>query len=316
MLPTQLKYDRNHLNNFSNLIFALLERDLYAAKVSLKGFKNALGGFSYEFHGINFLKNVADCWSEPLANGNDIWKITFVGADITAGLNFIGAPENGLYRMLIDLGTNAETVLFSREKAVCTAAAAGPCFEGAEITCGMSASPGAIYAYSSDGYSTVGDKPAAGICGTGLVDIIAELLRNGTVDKTGYIACESYEIAPSVTLTQSDVRKYQLAKSAVCSAVQALIKREQISYDDIENVYISGGFSAKINIENAVITGLLPAELKNKCVSIGNSSLLGTVKYVFEKNDLAALADKMEYADLAADEFFSERFIKNMMFKI
>ena len=77
MLPTQLKYDRNHLNNFSNLIFALLERDLYAAKVSLKGFKNALGGFSYEFHGINFLKNVADCWSEPVANGNDIWKILF-----------------------------------------------------------------------------------------------------------------------------------------------------------------------------------------------------------------------------------------------
>ena len=238
----------------------------------------------------------------------------FVGADLTAGLNYVGLPPEGKWRLLIDLGTNAEVVLFSREAAVCTAAAAGPCFEGANISCGMSASPGAVCAYSAQGYRTVGNEPARGLCGTGLVDVIAALLADGTIDETGYMECEGYEIAPGVTLTQGDVRQYQLAKSAVCSAVETLVRRQGIAFDEIDTLYISGGFSAKINVANAVKTGLLPAGLREKCVAVNNSSLLGTVKYACEKNDLSAYLDHTRYVDLAADPVFSESFIKNMMF--
>ncbi len=238
----------------------------------------------------------------------------FVGADLTAGLNLVGLPPAGKYRLLVDLGTNAEIILFSEDSALCTAAAAGPCFEGANISCGMSASEGAICAYSSGGYTTVGGAPAAGVCGTGLVDAVAALLENETIDEAGYLEGGSYPLAPGVTLTQEDVRQYQLAKSAVCSAIRTLLLRQSVEYDEIDALYIAGGFSAKINIENAVKTGLLPRELEEKCVAVGNSSLLGTVKFAAEQNDLSVFLGNMQYVDLAADPVFSDLFIENMLF--
>lgn len=239
----------------------------------------------------------------------------FVGADLTAGLNYVGLPPAGRYRLLIDLGTNAEIVLFSGDAALCTAAAAGPCFEGANISCGMSASPGAICAFGAEGFRTVGDKPPVGVCGTGLIDAIAALLKDGAIDESGYMEGETYELAPGVFLTQGDVRQYQLAKSAVCSAVQALVKKTGIGWDQIDSACIAGGFSAKINVENAVYTGLLPTELQEKCVAVNNSSLLGTVKFICERNDLYAYLTDMRYVDLSADPDFSALFIENMTFE-
>lgn len=238
----------------------------------------------------------------------------FVGADLTAGLNEIGLPPQGKYRLLVDLGTNAEVVLFSREAALCTAAAAGPCFEGAGISCGMSASAGAICAYSAEGYRTVGDAPAAGICGTGLVDAIAHLVRNGTIDQTGYMECGTVELAPGVTLTQKDVRQVQLAKSAVCAAIRTLMKKQNVRMDDVDVLYVAGGFSVRIDLDKAAEIGLLPPELRTKCVALGNSSLAGTIRYACEKNDLSPYLDPMRYVDLAADPCFSELFMDNMTF--
>lgn len=238
----------------------------------------------------------------------------FVGADLTAGLNYLGFPPEGRRRLLIDLGTNAEIILFSRGSALCTAAAAGPCFEGANISCGMSASPGAICAYDENGYRTIADAPAVGICGTGLVDIIACLLRRGVIDESGYMEEECFEVAPGVKLTQGDVRQFQLAKAAVRAATEALLSRTGDSLEDIDAVYISGGFSTKINIANAVSTGMLPPEINGKCVAVGNSSLLGTVKYACEGNDLSDFLKNMQYVDLAADPVFSDLFIERMAF--
>ena len=237
----------------------------------------------------------------------------FTGADIVAGLNYIKCPESEKYSLLVDLGTNAEIVLFSRQSALCTAAAAGPCFEGASISCGMSASDGAVYSYSADGIKTVGDAPVKGICGTGLIDIIAYLLKNGILDETGFME-NDFEIANGVVLTKADIRQYQLAKSAVYSAILTLIRLKDITFDDIEGLYISGGFSAKINVENAVLTGLIPRELKDKCIAVNNSSLLGTVKYSYENNDLDAICNSSAYVDLSAEAVFSDLFIENMMF--
>ena len=239
----------------------------------------------------------------------------FVGADLVAGLNFVGMPKNGKHNLLIDLGTNAEIVLFSAESALCTAAAAGPCFEGANISCGMSATDGAVYSYSASGIKTISDAPAKGICGTGLVDLAAYLLGEEIVDETGYME-DDFEVADGVYINQADIRQYQLAKSAVYSAIMALLQMKNISFDEIENMYISGGFSARINIENAVKTGLLPKELAQKCVAVNNSSLLGTVKYACEKNDLTVYTGISAYVDLAANPAFSDLFIENMMFEV
>lgn len=239
---------------------------------------------------------------------------SFVGADLVAGMNYVGLPSEGKYNLLVDLGTNAETVLFARKSALCTSAAAGPCFEGANISCGMSATVGAVYSYSHGEIKTVGNVPAKGICGTGLVDVVAELLQNGTVDETGFMECESFSIAPEVEITQADIRQYQLAKSAVYSAIITLLETENISFNDVENMYVSGGFSAKINIENAVKSGLIPKELAAKCIAVKNSSLLGTVKYACENNDISHFTENSVYADLSSSPIFSDLFIDNMMF--
>lgn len=239
---------------------------------------------------------------------------SFVGADIVAGLNLANMHKSKKHSFLIDLGTNAEIALFSENSVLCTAAAAGPCFEGANISCGMSATPGAVYAYSEAGAKTIADATPTGICGTGLIDIIAYLLKTEAIDETGFMEDEVFEVAPGVALTQQDIRQYQLAKSAVYSAAMTLMKIKNIGFDDIENVYISGGFSAKININNAVTTGLLPAEFRNKCVAFNNSSLLGTVKYATENNDLSHIINNAEYIDLSSNSDFSELFVENMMF--
>ena len=243
---------------------------------------------------------------------------SFVGADIVAGLNLIGMPEEGKYNLLLDLGTNAEVVLYSNKTGVATAAAAGPCFEGANISCGMSATKGAIYAFELDyghmHYRTIADGEPTGICGTGLIDLISELLKNEMIDETGYME-EDYAIYDNVYLSCEDVRQYQLAKSAVCSAVIALMKHESIGFDDIEKMYISGGFSSKINISKAVSTGLFPKELVGRTVAINNSSLQGTVKFACDNDDLSRYVSSCKYIDLSSDPNFSESFIENMMFE-
>ncbi len=241
----------------------------------------------------------------------------FVGADLVAGLHYVGLPAvPGRWRILVDLGTNAEILLCSQEKILCTAAAAGPCFEGACISCGMSASGGAICSYDFDGaFETIEDTPPRGICGTGLVDTVAVLLARGIVDETGYMECPSFCLCDGVSLVQEDIRQYQLAKSAICAAMEALIQRAGIAYDDVESLSIAGGFAAAVNVENAVRTGLLPRELADRCTSVGNSALLGTARYASDGSDLSAYIARAQYVDLASDPFFSERFMEGMLFE-
>lgn len=242
---------------------------------------------------------------------------SFVGADIVAGLHLVGVPPVGKYNLLIDLGTNAEVVLYSNQSGIATAAAAGPCFEGANISCGMSATRGAVYAFELDGdkaiCKTIADEKAVGICGTGLIDVVSQLVKEEIIDETGYMD-EDYVIADGVYLSRDDVRQYQLAKSAVYSSIVTLIKTENIGFDDIEKMYISGGFSAKINIANAINSGLIPKELSDKIATLNNSSLLGTVKYACAPTDISNLTEIIKYEDLSSNPYFSEAFMENMLF--
>ncbi len=238
----------------------------------------------------------------------------FAGADIVAGLNYLPEPKRGKFSLLVDLGTNAEIALFSKDKILCTAAAAGPCFEGANIACGMSAMRGAVYEVSPDfKLKTIENAEPLGICGTGLIDIIAVLLEKGIIDETGYME-EDFKLSENVFLRREDVREFQLAKSAVHSGIIALMKRANLAFEDIEALYISGGFSEKMKVENAARTGLLPPELTEKTKAVGNSSLMGTVKYAKERNNLSSFTEKATYVDLSSDSAFSELFMENMIF--
>lgn len=237
----------------------------------------------------------------------------FVGADIVAGINCVGLPEEGGCRLLIDLGTNAEIALFSRDMILCTAAAAGPCFEGAGISCGMSAQPGAVYAVGADGsYSVIGEGEARGLCATGLVDAIALGLRREIIDESGYLEDGELAVAEGISLTQRDVREFQLAKSAIRAATECLAKRAEIELSSIEAIYVAGGFSASLNVSNAAFVGLIPGELHRKFHGINNGSLLGTAKYAAK--GVLPSTETAQYVDLSADPTFSELFMEYMMF--
>jgi len=238
----------------------------------------------------------------------------FVGADIVAGMEYVGLPASGKYRILLDLGTNAEIALYNRKKVLCTAAAAGPCFEGANISCGMSASPGAVCAVSEEGEVTViGGGEATGLCATGLVDAIAEGLRREEIDETGFLEEDPMTVSGSVALTGKDIREFQLAKSAIRAAMECLVRRMGITYDDVEGLYVAGGFSAGLNVKNATFVGLIPEELSDKVKGINNASLLGTVHYACcDGKDV--FLPPAEYADLSSDARFSDLFMEYMMF--
>lgn len=243
----------------------------------------------------------------------------FAGADIFAGMNAVDIPEDGKYSLLIDLGTNAEIALFSKDEIIVTSAAAGPCFEGANIICGMSALSGAVSSFKLNNgikeIKTVGNNNPIGICGTGLIDIIAELLRNGEIDETGYLKKEKpYNIFGDVSVYQEDIRQFQVAKSAVRSAVEVLLNKTGIGCSDIDTLYLSGGFSSFINIGNAAFCGLFPNELSEKCKPISNSSLLGTVNFALNNFKLK-ISENQRYIDLMTDGEFSEKFLGNINFK-
>lgn len=266
-----------------------------------------------------FLQSVTASGREKGLKGVSVVRLlpsvhAFVGADIVAGISLVSDDLSEKYRLLVDLGTNAEIALISRDKILVTSTAAGPCFEGASIACGMSATKGAICEYSEQGYKTIGGLSPRGICGTGLIDVIATLLSSGELDSSGYLSSPKRFIAPNIYITQDDVRQYQLAKSAVFSGVIALMKTADIGFEDIEELYISGGFSSEISLANATQTGLLPKELKEKIIILNNSSLLGAVKLACENRDLSDTTDRAKYVDLSQNEAFSSLFIENMMF--
>ena len=238
----------------------------------------------------------------------------FVGADIVAGIGYVGAPKKG-YNLLVDLGTNAEIALFDGQRTLCATAAAGPCFEGVNISCGMSASEGAVCAYFGEGsYKTIGDADAKGLCATGLVDVIAVSLKSEIIDESGYME-DDLVISGGVALTPKDVREFQLAKSAVVSAIECLFTKAGITVNELENIYVAGGFSSGLNVANAVYVGLLPKGAEKLFVPVNNSSLLGTVKYACGQIELG-FVEGAEFVDVSSTGEFSERFFDNMSFEV
>jgi uncharacterized 2Fe-2S/4Fe-4S cluster protein (DUF4445 family) len=255
---------------------------------------------------------------------------TYVGADITAGIFFTDMYRSGEPTALMDIGTNGEMALMASGKLLCTATAAGPAFEGGNIQWGTGSIPGAISQVAwRDGkfeVKTIGNHPPAGICGSGVVDAVYEGLRSGCIQSSGKFDAAVPEggiflaktaDGQDISFCQKDVRELQLAKSAIRTGLDALIRHAGLSCDDIKTLYIAGGFGYNLNFTSGVGIGLIPGELHSKIKLVGNSSLGGAVRYLMDRdseetiNTIVGMAD--EYS-LPEDSYFNEMFVENIGF--
>lgn len=235
----------------------------------------------------------------------------FVGADITAGI--IASKPEKEFKLLIDLGTNAEIALFNRDKIFASSAAAGPAFEGADISCGMAATDGAIYSFTIENnvknICTINAQPPLGICGSGLLDLVAALRKKKIIAENGKIDNDSYTVADKIKLTTKDVHEFMLAKAAVRTCTDMLLKKAGITPDDISEVILSGGFGTYLNPESAAATGLIAEALASKAVFAGNTSLEGTALWATGNRKMP---ENIEILELATDPEFSKNFIENI----
>ena len=251
----------------------------------------------------------------------------FIGGDITAGLAVLDILNIPGPSLLIDIGTNGEMALAHRGAILCCSTAAGPAFEGAEISCGMGGVKGAISAVeiaanvtpNDLSITTIGNAPPVGICGSGLVDAAAIMRKRGIIDETGFIADgeKGFCLAPCVSITGRDIRQFQLAKSAIFSGIRLLCKNSGLEAADIRNVFIAGGFGFYVNKINAISAGLFPAELLDAISVCGNLSLQGAQECLTAADFVSRckhIAARCSVIDLAADPSFMDEFAGNMLF--
>ena len=268
----------------------------------------------------------------------------YVGGDITADMISVQMQKAEGQTLLLDIGTNGEMTLGNRDRIISCATAAGPAFEGAEISMGMPAQEGAISkvwveedaaGLQQIRSSTIGNQPAVGICGSGLIDALACMIELEIIDETGAFAdpddlpehladCmdedddgDIFLLTDSVKITQGDVRKLQLAKAAIAAGVQVMLEEAGLSEDDITRLVLAGGFGSFLQPESAAKIGLIPEKLLPVTEAVGNAAGEGAVSAVLSeqaREDLEALQEKVEYVELSTHKAFTGYYMDAMYF--
>jgi uncharacterized 2Fe-2S/4Fe-4S cluster protein (DUF4445 family) len=272
----------------------------------------------------------------------------FVGADAVAVALATRLADSPALRVAVDIGTNGEVLLGSRERLLACSAPAGPALEGAQIRHGMRGAQGAIDRVSVDDdvhVHTIGDAPALGICGSGLIDLLAGLLDTGVVDWTGLIRVEARESLPpalrdrvgmrgeervfivlrsgeagargEIVLTQDDVRQVQLAKGAIASGITMLLHVAAVPLERVEELMLAGGFGNYLSISSAIRIGLIPALPPARVRYVGNAASLGAQLCLLSEAERAraeTIAAGIEHVSLAAHPDFEQIFVDAMNF--
>jgi uncharacterized 2Fe-2S/4Fe-4S cluster protein (DUF4445 family) len=245
----------------------------------------------------------------------------FVGADITCAVLASGMTESSATSLLCDIGTNGEIALWKDGRLYVTSTAAGPAFEGAGISCGCSSIQGAIDKVRVENGAicahTIGEVPAVGICGSGLIDAIAAFLAIEEIDETGAIESDDLPLRDGVALQSRDVRAVQLAKAAIAAGIETLMESAGTSCDEIETLYIAGGFGSHLNVASAAAIGLIPGELAGKVKVIGNASLSGSIRLLLNRGSVAAaeaIAGNSSHVNLGGNPRFNEHYMDQMFF--
>jgi len=269
----------------------------------------------------------------------------YVGGDIVSDIEASHLAKDGKCHLMIDIGTNGEIALCDGEKMLVTACAAGPAFEGLRIAHGMRASAGAIERITlTDGgcnceVKTIGNSKPVGICGSGLIDFLAEAFRAELVTNTGRFNRDLLEKCPrlrtvegqksmleyivvdreqtedashEITITEKDIETLLQAKAAIFAAFHILIKRVGKTFNDLDHLYLAGGFARYINIENAITIGLLPQIDVKKYVVIGNGSLAGSFLALIDRNiwkSFRRTIDIPEVVELNLDPDFQDEYM-------
>jgi uncharacterized 2Fe-2S/4Fe-4S cluster protein (DUF4445 family) len=259
----------------------------------------------------------------------------YVGADIVSALLAANVHKDKTPFLLIDFGTNAEIVLSKGDSIYSCSTAAGPCFEGATLSCGSMARPGAIDTVfpvdTGFSFTTIGGIKANGLCGSAVIDCIALLLDSGDLDDTGRMEGEGklaeyiverdgkkvFILTDDVYLSQEDVRKIQLAKAAVRAGAETLIEESGLSPDSFTKLYLAGGFGSALNPESAVRVGLVPESMAGVIRVLGNGAGYGAMRYATEKDSFEIVEDiknRTRYIELSAHLKFNELYIDHMYF--
>ena len=274
----------------------------------------------------------------------------WVGADAVGVLLATGLHTREQIALAVDIGTNGEMVMGSRRRFIACSTAAGPAFEGAHLSCGMRAADGAIDSVGIDGdvrWHAIGDVDPIGICGSGLVDAVAEMLRAGIIDSTGLVQNgealradghqqlservvqagrqrEFHLIRPSegegsrtIRVTQRDVRELQLGKGAIRAGIEILMKELGVGMADVERVYLAGAFGNYIRPQSALAIGLIPRFPNAQIVPVGNAAGSGARMALLStsaRQEAISLASRCEYLELSGRADFEEEFVEAMLF--
>jgi len=260
----------------------------------------------------------------------------WVGSDITAGILATEIYRKDEVSLLVDIGTNGEIVVGNREWLVAASASAGPALEGASVSCGMRAEPGAIERVYRErnriGFTTIGTLPPKGICGSGIIDLMSVLLEGEYINRSGAFLERSFErireingvksliVAESdeqggvtVYISESDIENIITAKAAIFAAMKILLKRLDMDFSDVDRVYISGAFGYYLNIESAVSIGLIPNVSREKIEFVGNTSIRGAKIVALHQeayNDVLKIRKTTTYYDLMGADDYVEEFQK------
>ena len=262
----------------------------------------------------------------------------FVGSDITCALvSAADIMKSEKASLLIDIGTNGEMAVIKDGSIFCCSTAAGPAFEGAGIHMGCMAVPGAVNKVTAENgrieYTTIAGEKPCGICGSGIIDAVAVFISVGLIDETGCIAGEDTDYSGYVTelegqpavkigdsgivLTQKDVRAVQLAKAAIRAGVESLLNACGETADGIGKLVLAGGFGSYIDIKSAAGIGLIPRELADKTVAVGNAAGMGAVSVLLSRRAMEysdEIAGKAVTLELSTSEFFMDNYVEHMMF--
>lgn len=260
----------------------------------------------------------------------------FVGADLVAVLLATELIESDAPTAVIDIGTNAEIALVSEGRLLCCSSAAGPAFEGGNISHGMRATDGAICrVWSESGllkYDTIGHVPPIGLCGSGLIDFVAEGLRLGLIDSAGAFVKENCENRllgrhgmaryvlfnegrKEVSVSQADVRQLQLAKAAMHAGLEILM--DKASVDRLDRLLLAGAFGANMSIRNGRLIGMFPEIPLNRIVPVGNAAGTGAIQLLTDMNareKVLGIARRAEHVELSLEKDFQKRFISSLDF--
>jgi uncharacterized 2Fe-2S/4Fe-4S cluster protein (DUF4445 family) len=264
----------------------------------------------------------------------------YVGADIVAGVVATGLAREDKLRVFVDVGTNGEIVLGSVKRVLCTAAPAGPAFEGSQIRCGMRATDGAIEGVTLSDHIELqvigGDIAPKGICGSGLVDTVAQLRLVGLLDAGGKMrsreevpehplsdhlitidGVRAFLLAENVYLSQRDVRELQFGKGSIATGIKVLMDVMGVTVTDLDEVLLGGSFGSYLNPESAKIIGLVPPVDVDRILSVGNTAGEGAKMSLlsFRERQIAfELPDKIEYVELSGRSDFNDSFVSVLAF--